>query len=278
MIAAYLNEDEREWTLEEAIETVERAGLQFLYAPARHPWLADRVFHKPAITEQLKARVEGSTERSRAVLMDALDPSLHQDEYRVYACLAEFEPRLPAWPDEYQSKPEVVERLIPHMTGLARPANLVPDPATNRGAVSYRVVTGAIGELEWHADANLRALDNIRTCGEIDQMLQGLTGVTEPVEVQVERWMHLSNRGFLLLEAPDPRQNVDCRHLGPVHDRLDCPCPRKWVRACEWHGFCTIDRIGAEEPQKAAFEAALGRLGFDHVICCAECPDYSAEE
>jgi hypothetical protein len=94
----------------------------------------------------------------------------------------------------------------------------------------------------------------------------------------VNRWLFLANRGFVLLESPDPKQNVDCRYLGQVRDRLDCPCPRKWVRLCERHGFCTIDKISETEPQKAALGEALGRLSLERVVSCAECPDYSPEE
>jgi hypothetical protein len=212
------------------------------------------------------------------VLMDALDPALHGEEYRVYACLADFEPRLPAWPEECQKRPDVIDRLIPHLTGLSRHAELMPDPATHRGGVSHRSVTGAVGDIEWKADACIRAIDNVRTCGQIDQMLQRLSGLTEPAEARVNRWLNMANRGFLLLESPDPRQNVDCRHLGPIRDRLECPCPRKWIRACERHGFCTIDEIGEDEPQKARFDAALSRLRLGGVVSCSQCPDYSPDE
>ena len=92
------------------------------------------------------------------------------------------------------------------------------------------------------------------------------------------RWLELANHGFILLEAPDPRQNVDCVHLGSVRDRLDCPCPRRWVRSCEWHGFCTIDAIQPDDPHRSAFVQALERLGRDAVIACSQCADYEAEE
>jgi hypothetical protein len=247
---------------EEAIATVESLGSRFLYAPTRQPWQADRVFHKPSISGELKSRIEGASERTRALLVDALDPSLHEDEYRVYACLADFEPGLPAWPDEYGHHPVVIDRLIPHLTGLARPTNLAAAPATHRGSSSQSEVTCVIGDVEWRADAILRSINDKRTCGEIDQVLQNLTGVTEPVEVRVGRWLDLANRGFLLLKSPDPRQNIDCQHLGPIQDRLDCPCPRRWIRACERHGFCSIDQISEDEVQEVARDAALNRLGL----------------
>jgi hypothetical protein len=158
------------------------------------------------------------------------------------------------------------------------PAELSPDPATSRGQVSYRVVTGALGEIDWRADAVFRAVDGRRTCGQVDQMLLDLTGVAEQPEARRDRWLFLANFGFVLLESPDPRQNVDCQHLGPIRDRLDCACPRRWVRTCERHGFCTIDLVGAADEHHDALQHALTQLHVDGVVACAECPDYLPEE
>ncbi|HEV3165184.1 MAG TPA: class I SAM-dependent methyltransferase [Isosphaeraceae bacterium] len=278
VIAGYLTEMSHDWTLEEAIATVERAGFQFLYVPQRIPWVAERVFNKVEVSDSLKARVEGNSERNRAVLMDALDPSLHLEEYRVYACPADFDPRIPGWPDECRHKPEVIDRLIPHTTGLARPAELVPDPARGRGAVSYRVVTGVLGEIDWRADILFRAIEGERSCAEINQMLQKLTGIVDSPQVAVDRWLNLANYGFIELESPDRRQHVDCQHLGPILDRLDCPCPRRWVRACERHAFCTIDVVDQTDEHHEALQQALGRLKIPRVASCANCADYSPEE
>ncbi len=44
---------------------------------------------------------------------------------------------------------------------------------------------------------------------------------------------------------------LPCIYLGPVLDRLDCPCPAKWVRRCDLHQRCTIE-------------------------ICKACPDYEA--
>jgi SAM-dependent methyltransferase len=275
VIAGYLNEPERTWTLEEAVALVEDAGLQFLYAPLRQPWVADRALVQADVSSDLKQRVERATELSRSVLIDALDPSLHGDQYRIYACPAEFEPRLPGWPETCQRDPAATEGLIPHRTALARPDRTGADPATTRGGVTYRAVTGAVGELLQRSHALLQAVDGKRTCGEIQT---SLAGPAEAPATCRDRWLELANRGLVLLESPDPRQHVDCQHLGPVRDRLDCPCPRRWVRSCELHGSCTIDTVGPNDPQHAPLQDALGRLGLERVVACDRCPDYIPEE
>lgn len=279
ILAGYLHRaDESDWTLEDAIGAMEKAGLQFLYVAQRRPWQADRVFVPHNVSAALKTRVEGSSERARSALMDALDTSLHMDEYRIYACLPDFEPRLPAWPEELQHNPAALNRLIPHRTSLAKPAGRDADPALTRGSVTYRVVTGALGELDWRADAVLNSIDDHITCGEIDKRLEQLTGVSEAPDVRQNRWLFLANSGFLILESPDRRQHVDCQYLGPVRDRLDCPCPRRWIRSCSRHGYCTIDVVAEDDAQRKSFDTARRRLGLEQVISCAQCPDYSPDE
>jgi 2-polyprenyl-3-methyl-5-hydroxy-6-metoxy-1,4-benzoquinol methylase len=275
VIAGYLNEPERTWTLEEAVALVQAAGLQFLHAPLRQPWVPDRALVQSEISSELKQRVERATELGRSVLIDALDPSLHGDNYRVYACLAEFEPRLPGWPETCQRDPAAIEALIPHRTGLAWPDRAGASPAASRGGVQYRAVSGGVGEFPERSHALLEAADGSRTCGEIQA---SLVGPPEAPASFRDRWLDLANRGLVLLESPDPRQHVDCQHLGPVRDRLDCPCPRKWIRACELHGSCTIDTIASGDPQHAPLQDALRRLGLAGVVACDRCPDYIPED
>ncbi|MEO6811079.1 MAG: hypothetical protein ABI353_18370, partial [Isosphaeraceae bacterium] len=277
LVTGYLNEAERDVDLAEAVATVERAGLAFLYAAAGHPWQPDRIF-QGAIPKELQARVADLEDRERTLLMDALDPTLHRDEHRIYASAAEFEPRLPSWPEEREAQPDSFDRLIPHLTGLAAPAGIDPDPANGRGRVSYRVVTGMLGEIDRRSHLMAAAVDGRRTCGQIDQLLYDQTGNAESAATRQARWLDLANYGFVLLEAPDPRQHVDCIHLGPIRDRLDCPCPRRWVRACERHGFCTIDLSPVEDPRAPALAAALKRLKIAKVAVCGQCPDYVPEE
>jgi SAM-dependent methyltransferase len=278
IIAGYLGPQEREWDLAEAAALVERAGLRFLYAAAHHPWLPDRVFATPQVSESLRARVAGLSERDQAVLIDALDPTMHLEEYRIYAAPADFEPHLPGWPERLAAEPEVLDRLIPHRTGVIEPAGLAPDPASARGQASYRAVTGAIGPVDRRADLMFRAVDGRRTVGQIDQALYDQTGMAESREVRQARWLDLAGLGFLLLESPDPRQHIPCVHLGPVVDRLDCPCPRRWVRRCERYEFCSIDETGSADPRAEVVAAARERLGIGRLAICASCPDYRPDE
>ena len=278
LIAGYLGPDVREWSLEETIALVERAGLRFLYAAANRPWRAEPALVKE-VPDSIKTRIGKLPERDQAILIDALDPMLHGDEYRLYACLAEFEPRLPGWPEERRKAPEVFDRLIPHRTGLAEPAR----PALGPGLVAsqpvqYRAINGGGGPIDPLADARFRAVDGRRSCGEIDQWLAATTGVAEDIPTRQARWLELAGFGFVLLESPDPRQHVDCVHLGPVRDRLECPCPRRWVRTCERHEFCCIDPIDPGDEQFAALQSALVRLGVGQVVACARCADYIAED
>ena len=105
-----------------------------------------------------------------------------------------------------------------------------------------------------------------------------MTGVADPIEIRQDRWIGLADSGLVLLESRDPREHVDCRHLGRVLDRLDCACPRRWVRACVLHEHCTLITVGPSDPAHPALEVALGRLGLERVSACAECPDYEPEE
>jgi hypothetical protein len=54
----------------------------------------------------------------------------------------------------------------------------------------------------------------------------------------------------------DGKARGPCLHLGEVIDRLDCPCPARWVRACGVHGRCTINDPESPLP------------------CCTLCPDH----
>ena len=275
-IAGYLTEAERDWSLPEAIALVESAGLQFLFAATRAPWRADRVMAGGAVPDVLKQRVNALDSRSLASLIDALDPLLHADEYRIYACLAEYEPQVPAWTDEARIDPARFGQLIPHRTGLAEPAN--PQAAHQQARVPYRVVTGAVGEVFQRSHMLLTEVDGTRPCADIDAVVADRTGITEPLEERQNRWLELAGAGFVVLEPPDPRQHVDCVHLGPVRDRLDCACPRRWVRACELHQYCTLSVVPPDDDRHAALAQGLARLRVESAAACATCPDYSPEE
>ncbi len=275
-ITGFLNDSERHWTLEDATRLLDQARLQFLFAATRWPWRADRVLVAAAASADLKARVGQLTQRRQAELIDALDPVLHLDEYRIYACLAEYEPRIPTWAEEGRDAPEVLDRLIPHRTEIARPDATAQPSAPGR--VVYRTVNGALGELDRRSDLLIRGINGVSSCAQISVEVSAALGVAEESQARRSRWLDLANGGFILLESPDPRQHVDCTHLGAVLDRLDCPCPRLWVRACELHGHCTITRVGPDDEKFAALTAALQRQDITKVAACSDCPDYSSEE
>ncbi len=273
-VSAYLNEPAADFELDDTVKAFEAAGLRWLYASARAPWQPQRVFGQdiPERLQKLAAQLEDAR---RSKLIDVLEPSTHPHEYSIYGCLATFEPRYPGWPDELASKGDAaLADLIPHRSGLAAPAAISPDPAEPRGRITYRTSTGGLGELDAASHALFQAIDGTSTIGEIQAR------VTLPANDQVaprDRWMELANHGFILLEPRDPRQTVDCTHLGPIKDRLDCACPRKWVRACDLHGHCTISEVPPGDDKAPALAAALERLQLNTIAHCATCPDYHPE-
>lgn len=274
LVAGYLGEAERDWSLVEVRELLENTGLQFLYASTRRPWRADEVLVANTASDQLRKRVDALTPTKLAELIDALHPALHGDEYRAYACLAEFEPRVPAWVEEHTAHPEVINGLVPHLTGLSWPDSATTGP---QGRVVYRSVTGAIGEVDRRADLLLRAVDGVSTCGEITARVASQAGSGDGPAAWQARWLDLANAAFVLLEPADARQHIDCRHLGPIIDRLDCACPRRWIRACELHGQCTIAEICPDDEKYAILSDVLNRLKLPGVTACAKCVDYAAE-
>jgi len=268
-VARWLGPQEAEWSLEGAIGLLEAAGLRFLYAATGRPWEPGRVFG-PSIPGGLQTRVAGLDDRARSLLIDALDPTLHEPDYRLYATPEAHDPRAPGWPERLQDDPSALGGLIPHQTGLSRPGYVNPadDPAAARGRSTYRSAGGFVGEIDGDADRAFCKVDGKRTIDEIDAALN-------PPGDRRSRWLDLARNGFLLLEPADARQYVDCTHLGPIRDRLDCACPRKWVRACDLHGLTTIDD---PPPDPRPLAEALSRLGVVAVTSCAHCPDYTPEE
>ncbi len=273
--ATYLNDRSQDWTLEAATNSVEGAGLKCLYVADRGGWRPDRVL-LPSIPEVLRDRVGELDELALATLKDALDVSLHPDSYALYCCHVATEPHLPAWPEE--KEPESFDRLIPHATGLSSPANLVPDPASGRGRVTYRAVNGSLGEVDFRASQSLRLVDGRKTIGEIEAQVltQGPFDDDGP-EARRARWNQLEQPGLVVFESVDPRQHVDCVHLGTVKDRLDCACPRRWIRGCERHALCSISTVGPDDPKSTVYHEALIRMGRDVVMACDRCPDYSPD-
>jgi hypothetical protein len=66
-------------------------------------------------------------------------------------------------------------------------------------------------------------------------------------------------------------------HRGPILDRLDCACPRRWIRECERHKTCTIDTMSEGDERRPALRLALERLGISEPMVCAKCPDFQPE-
>jgi SAM-dependent methyltransferase len=274
-VATYLNDRSQDWTLEAALKVIDQAGLKCLFVADRGGWRPDRVF-VAQISDRLRERVGTLDELALIRLKDALDISLHPDSYFIYACHASFEPHLPAWPED--ADPASYDRLVPQATGLTQSANLNPDPASSRGRVTYRAVNGALGELDFRSDQSLRLVDGVRTIREIEERLLQGPFDNDGADARRVRWYDLAKLGLVLLEDTDPRQNVDCVHLGSVKDRLDCACPRRWIRGCELHTLCTISTIGDNDPKAAVLHEALGRFGVDSVTACDRCSDYSPED
>lgn len=273
IIEEYLGPEAREWSLAEAVSTLEEAGLKFLYAASRRPWQPGLVFGGEPSAD-LQARVGQLDEKSIATLRDALDPNLYGAELRLYACLNDYEPRVPGWFEKIDVDPTIWQRLIPHQTGLAMPIG-----ASHPGAatVSYRAMNGAIGPIDARTHALYLGVDGRRSCEAINEALGAGTGLIEPNEIRARRWLDLTNNGFIVLEPLDDRQRFACVHQGPIRDRLDCACPRRWVRGCERHQNCTIDAVGEDDPRRPALLLAMQRLQIPEPTVCAECPDYQPE-
>lgn len=49
-------------------------------------------------------------------------------------------------------------------------------------------------------------------------------------------WLRLGSVGNLSRRE----RNQPCLFLGEVMDKLDCPCPAQWLRACAIHKVCTL--------------------------------------
>jgi hypothetical protein len=63
-------------------------------------------------------------------------------------------------------------------------------------------------------------------------------------------WLYENDPGYralwdgnpmpLLSQGPSQTRSLPCIFLGEVIDKLDCPCPGKWLRTCALHKICTL--------------------------------------
>ena len=196
VLAGYLT-DRNDWTLDDALGLLKGAGLKFLDAATPWRWRADRVLSIGSDGSPLRDRVEGLGPARLSRLIDALDPALLGDEYRLYACPAAHDPVVPTWPATRSEDPATFDCLVPRLTGLAE----IPRPGGTgaQGRVGYRTVSGAPGELDRWSALRLEAVDGIRSCGEIEGNLVSQTRASDDLASRRRRWIDLADCGLVLL-------------------------------------------------------------------------------
>jgi SAM-dependent methyltransferase len=188
-----------DWTLEEAVQLLTRAGLKFLYAATPWRWRPERVFSFEGKPERF--RVEGLRPASLSQVIDALDPFFLGTDYFLYSCPAGHEPSIPDWPNTFREEPGALARLVPHLSGLA---HLVPAlPAFSQSRVSYRTVTGSIGELDRCAGLLLSAVDGRKTCAAIESQFADQIRASDGATARQERWIDLADHGLIFLDPSD---------------------------------------------------------------------------
>ncbi len=274
--ATYLGDGPDEWTLEGS-RAVGRSARGFVRStsPTATPWRPDRIFG-PEIPAGLRDRVAGLAEADLAVLKDALDASLHPAAT----------PSTPARPTSSRtSRPGPTTRIRPRCCGWSRtrpgsrrPGWLQTRTRPPRGAASL-TATASGGARRARRPAPTRPCGSSTADGRSPRSRPPSPrplGRRTP-DARRARWSDLANFGFILLESPDPRQHVDCIHLGPVKDRLDCACPRRWVRGCERHGLCTISTVGPDDPKAPSSARPSAGWASGPVMACDRCPDYRPE-
>lgn len=194
--------NQHDWSLDEATALLERAGLRLLYAAVPRRWHADRVFGPGPLTEALRNRLDRLRPGRLSRLVDALDPAALEAEYHLYACPATYQPVVPSWPQTRRADPASFGRLVPHLTGLARPEKGLSTTSAAQGRFLFRTVSGTIGELDRLAVLRLAAVDGNSTCGAIDEKLTSRTRASDDDSVHQDCWINLADLGLILLEPP----------------------------------------------------------------------------
>jgi hypothetical protein len=177
-----------------------RAGLTFLYAATPWRWRPDRVFDPDAIPDRLRATIETLAPDDLSRLVDALDPTLLDEEYQLYACRNGYVPPLPAWTESRFEDPPAFDDLVPELTGLVSvEANSGWSAAGGR--VTYRTVTGMLGELDRMSGLMVAEVDGTAACGEIERRLASKTRAADKLDSR-QRWVDLADAGLILLRPP----------------------------------------------------------------------------
>jgi SAM-dependent methyltransferase len=200
LLAGYLD-DRHEWTLDEAAGMLARAGLTLLYAATPWPWRPDRVFAPGALTDRLRSGVERLDPSHLGRLIEALDPTLLDDECQLYACPAAYTPPAPSWPATRLDDPAGFDRLVPELTGLA-----LTDAAAIRAApgrrIAYQTLSGTRGELDRLSGLLLADVDGTTPCGAIDRKFASRTRASDDLDARQSRWIGLADAGLILLRPP----------------------------------------------------------------------------
>ncbi len=192
--------DGRDWTYSEAESLCAGAGLRILYLATPWRWRPDRVFAPDTFSDPLRDRLDRLEPETMGRLIDALDPSLLDGEYRLYACHASHRPDTPIWPVDRLENPQKFDNLIPHLTGLMTPLSAGLDSLNGR--FLYRTVSGAIGELDRWSSLLLGAVDGATSCGDIEKSLAQRTRANDNPDARHQRWLDLADGGLVFLQDP----------------------------------------------------------------------------
>lgn len=187
----------RDWTLDEAIAQLAPAGLQFLHAATPWRWRPDRVFDMGRLAPELHRRIDRLPPGELSQLVDALDASLLNDDYGLFACPLDHVPAVPSWPRSRLDQPSAFDRLVPHLTGLASPAPT--SGAGSQSRVIYRTVSGALGEIDRLSNLLLSSVDGVLTCGDIERRNAAQIRASDDAEARQRRWIELADAGLIVL-------------------------------------------------------------------------------
>ncbi len=188
----------RDWTYSEAESLIAGAGLRILYLATPWRWRPDRVFAPDTFSDPLRDQLDRLEPEAMGRLIDAIDPSLLDCEYRLYASHASHRPETPTWPIDRLEDSQKFDNLVPHLTGLMTP--LSAGLGSLNGRFLYRTVTGAIGELDRWSSLLLGAVDGATSCGDIEKSLAQRTRANDNSDSRHQRWIDLADGGLVFLQ------------------------------------------------------------------------------